>query len=239
MPGGQVRLRQVGGVAGMLHHCRRAIGDTRGDRTRLTGELMVQFTGQRQRRGGDRTDAFAEPRLSTRSASTQRFRESAWIVAPASELLGIVLEVSEQRLGEPLAEERVSADRLDVVGERVVAAAAVLSLRGVLDTTGRAEEHESRNDLGMAQCHVKRDASAEGVSAEIAGCVEQVGHEVGTFVEGRPDGRRRTVARQVECPEFASLCQNGTEPGRGPTGLGEAVEPDEHGPIALAFDLEE
>lgn len=68
---------------------------------------------------------------------------------------------------------------------------------------------------------------------------ERVRDEVGRLAQCRSHRVGVTVARQVERPDLARTCQNGSVlVGRG-SGLGEAVEPREGRASALALDGEE
>ncbi len=217
----------------------RAVGHACRDGDGLSSELVVEFAAQGEDRCGDRLQSVAKPVLSSRAAASQRLGETAGISAARGQLRGIRGEVGEEWLGEPLLKELVGADRLNVIGQVVITTSSVGPLRRVLDPARRAEQHEAAHRVGVPEGQVQCDASAKGVAAEIAARLQELGDEVGALVEGRPHGRRLAVARQVECPKFMSLCQNGAEPGCGTTGLGEAMEPDEHGSNAFAPDLEE
>ena len=236
---GYLWLGEVGGVSGPLHHGQGAVAHARGDRAGLETEFVVELAGQCKGRDGDLADALAKPLLGAGAASTERLGEPPGVAAAGGEFCRILREIGEQWLGEPFVKERIGADGFDVVGQRVVVAPTVISLRGVFDAARRAEQHQPRDDRGVAQGHVQRDATPKGVPAQVSWRIEDLRDEIGALIERGPERRGITVARQVERPEFARLCQNGTEPGRGSTGLGEAVEPDEHGSLALTSDLEE
>ena len=225
-------------VSGPLDEAEVAVRHRGRDGARFAGEFGVERTGQDEDGHREFAESRREPRLGSRAGKSQRSGQSG---AVSTSRAGLdVTQRGEEGLGEPLLEERVGADLFDAPGQSLVGLAALFALKRIFDAARRAEQDEASDAIWVFEGHVQRHARTEGVAAKVdrllaQGCRDQIGG----LSERCANRVGVAVARQVERPDLARTCQNGSVlVGRG-SGLGEAVEPREGCARALALDGEE
>ncbi len=204
-------------------HVGHANVDCGRDGRRLLAKFVVEFAGDREGRSTNASEALPQPILGPRATASKRLGETVRVSTTRIAFDGVDGQVGEEWLGEPFVEKGLGPDDFDAIRQRFVLTTAVSAQRLIGDASRCAQQHEASDQGGMAQGDVECHPSAKGVPPQVAGAVEDFGDEIGAFVERCVYGGGLAVTWQVECPEFSRLCQNGTEPGRGSTGLGKAV----------------
>lgn len=219
---------QVHGVAGTVDDLEVGTGDGGGEPLTEGDELRVERAGNDEGGNAQVAQLIPQGSLGAGAGSPQARRQSAGGVGePLGPSLAGDVESGEQRLRQPLVEERGNADGLDPVGQRLVGRAPSFSLPNVVYAPRRADQDETGDEVGPGQRGVQAQPAPHGVA------------HVGRSTAGRRQPRAAldqiqikiaggTVARRVQ--------RNGFVPGTGhatgkfvpgASGLGEPVDEDE------------
>ena len=149
---GDLRSLEVGAVAGTVDDDDLRSRHERHETFAERAELLVLLG--RRRRGPDTRWRPGRPRAApacpcrSNAGSRPDLRRCCAGGPGAWSFEGV--SPREQRGGEPLVDECLDTDLLDVVGERLVGAPSVRSLRGVVDAGRRTDQHQSFDGVGMA-----------------------------------------------------------------------------------------
>ena len=108
------------------------------------------------------------------------------------------VQAGKQRIGEPLVDERLDADRLDVVGEFFVGtpSSRLVPCRRRCPAVAPISTNRSTSS-GWAERGVQCDAAAHGV-ADVGGATPDVGQPVGALPQVGADVGGAAVARHVD-----------------------------------------
>lgn len=197
--------------------------------------------GEHQRRNRDRRESIPERLLGPGPGRAQARGEPGCGVAQTIGAQGVVLaESGEQRVRQPLVDERLDTDLLDALGEPLVSCPAGISL-GVVDDAGScADQDEGAHVGGVAQCGVERNSTTHRV-ADVGRGPADVDEMVGTRPEiGTGRGGAVTVAGEIDRDRLdvgETGLQQRLDVRPRPCGLGEPVGEDQSlGQDPLPFD---
>ena len=187
---------------------------------------LVVLAGEDEHRHREVREVVPERDLTPGAEVAQGGRQSRGVIGqPFGALVRLRRQRGEQRLGQPLVEERVEPDRLEVVGQLVVGSSASLPFVAVLDAGVGADEDEGGDQVGLGEGQVQGHPTAEGV-AEIAPPAAGPTQSVAGLGQV-PSDRRGAVAGEVDGLDRTLIAEGGEERPPAAGVLGEPVGQDQ------------
>lgn len=204
--------REMTRVSCTFDRAKGPVGDGISKSPAKSGELLVSFAGKDQGRRSDRTKAMPGGLLAAGPREAQTRCQPRRIVHQSlRSQRRFIVEIGEDRLGEPSSEERVDVvlldDRLRKDGIGLEPSSSFIR---VVDSCSRADQDQAiemfRASEGQRECHTTSEGVAEQIESAITDRLEdgvrgslEIGLDVGrTAVSGKVDRQYSMVlSKQV------------------------------------------
>ena len=172
---------------GVRGSCRAAAADL--------AELRVVLSGEDQRRHVDVAEAVPQRFLRAGAGRAQARGETRRCVAQAVGTLVLRrCQSGEQRIGQPLVDECLDTDRLDVRRQCLVGRSPRRPLVVVVDPGRRTDQDQPLDELRVGERGMQRHSAAHRV-ADVRRSPTDVHEVVGALPQVGPTSRRRSRAR--------------------------------------------
>lgn len=184
-------------------------------------ELAIQPTDDDKRGNLHRSQCRPHRLHGSRSQPAKcRSQADGGVLEPV--FLRVVVDVTKDRLGQPLVKECPQSDALDAVGQGEVAGEPSASRSFVLDTGSPGDKYEFGDRLRMIERRAQTKASSHGVT-DIAPGSDRLDDSASCFGKRWNSQIRKTVAWEIDQLERCVLyAVHDRFPGS--VGLGEAVD---------------
>lgn len=166
-------------------------------------ELLIQSTGDDERGNLHRTQCRPH-RLHGSRSKPAKCRSQAYGSVLEPVFLRVVVDVTEDRLGQPFVKECAQTDALDPIGQGEVAVEPSASSSFVLDAGSPGDQYEFGDTLRMVERRAQAKASSHGVT-DIAPGSDRLDDSASCFDKGWNSQIRKTVAWEIDQLELRVL----------------------------------